>query len=252
MASCTAGSKSCTPIEIRLKPSAARSVELACARAGGIGFDGHFGVGRDLEALGQRRPQPGQARLVEKRGRAAAEVDAGDAAPPAQLRGHQLDLVEQRRQVAIDAPEVVGDDHVAAAIAAQRRAERNVQVERERLIDAAERAQVIGRAEIFVPGGDGRIAGVARTGHVQLLQELVGDLHAWAQCTPRTWTVGRQFGNFYAKRRRRSKDCANWLRTRRRRSGAGRDRAYGRVTRRSCRWPPRRRPASGSEPCGAR
>ena len=95
--------------------------------------------------------------------------------------GDQRQLAPERRQVALDAPLVARDDHVAAAVAAQLLAERDVHVERERLVAGgaglSERARVVVGAEAVGPRRHRRIAGVARRRDFEPSQDLRGDAH---------------------------------------------------------------------------
>ena len=128
----TFASKSCTPIEIRLKPSFA-SVSI-CDRvvmAGSIStaFSTSFVKSKwrreDLVAAGELL-------LVEEGGRAAAPVELATLAPVRQLRRDERDLLLEQVEVGVGARAVVRRDDVAAAEPAHLPAEREVDVDRER------------------------------------------------------------------------------------------------------------------------
>ena len=137
--------------------------------------------GRELEVGAQQIPHHAQLVVGEERGRAAAPVHLAHAAVVACERGLHPDLHAQVVQVTGGAGLVARDHLVAAAVEADRVAEGQVDVERERLVHRADQARAHGLLEgLRVEGLDEavrrRVAGVARAQLVEALHEIEVDL----------------------------------------------------------------------------
>ena len=114
-----------------------------------IDLDRHFGVGREREARrAARRISVADLVAREERRRAAAPVQLLDLGPPSTSAPTMRDLATQVPDVLGRAAMILGDDLVAGAVVADRVAERDMHVERQRrrralVIASGERLDVV-------------------------------------------------------------------------------------------------------------
>jgi len=95
-------------------------------------------------------------------------------------RGHPVDLLEQDAQILGGLGVIARRHHVAAAVIAQRVAERDVRIQRQvapAILGLADFLQPFLLAKTFGKIGRGRIGGIARAGLAVFLQEFDGELH---------------------------------------------------------------------------
>jgi hypothetical protein len=152
-----------------------------------IDLDRGLGIGRNAEVPVQRLHEPRQLRVVEEGRRPAAQMQLRDGLRPAECGAMQRRLDLQGLQVRRSAIMVPGDDLVARAVVADRLAERDVHVQRQRprtaLASLDQRLPVLLGAEGFDETVRGGIARVARPRHVVLPQQrLVDDTGGGDRC----------------------------------------------------------------------
>ena len=142
-----------------------------------VDLDGHLGIRGERECAGQVPHQVRHLVAGEERGRAAAPVQLNDGCAALEDRGHGVDLAREIADVLRAAAVVLGDDLVAAAVEADRVAERQVDVQRERVVGALLRAgdkrvDVVRGAEAVVEAVRRGVGGVARARLVVLADEV--------------------------------------------------------------------------------
>ncbi len=137
-----------------------------------IDLDAVLAVGSAREARVEHVHQAHELRLAQQRRRAAAEVELLDAGAR-QVAAHQIRLERERLQVGRDAFALLGRDLVAAAVVADRVAERQVHVQRQRHMGGAllEPVPVGGGIEGLDEAVGRRIRRVARAGNVEAPQQ---------------------------------------------------------------------------------
>ena len=147
-----------------------------------VDLDGVFAPRHQAEVAPQHGHQLAQLVVAEEGGRAAAQVQLADGLAGADARHVQVHLAAQVAQVGRAAVVVLGDDLVAGAVVAQRFAERNVHVQRQRQRHGGragaallQRLDVIGLAERLDEAVRRRVRGVARPGHVEFGEQFGGD-----------------------------------------------------------------------------
>jgi hypothetical protein len=145
-----------------------------------VDLDGVLAVGLELEIGAQHVPDDAHLVVGEERRRAPAPVHLAHAAVLAGERGLHPDLQAKVVQVAGGARLVARDDLVASAVEADRVAEGQVHVQRERLPDGADGpgAHRLGeglRVVRLVEAVRRRIAGVAGAELVEALDQIEVD-----------------------------------------------------------------------------
>jgi hypothetical protein len=152
-----------------------QQAQLCFAGDARVDLDRHLRVGQDLEVLRHHLVQPLDLRLVEVGRRAAAPVVLRDLAPVRQGCGDELDLALEPLEVGGRDLPLARDDDVAAAVEATLLAEREVQVERQRLVPAgvggSQLPPEVGLAEFRMHLDGRRVRGVPRTRAVVLLEQ---------------------------------------------------------------------------------
>jgi hypothetical protein len=157
------------------QPDRAERIEQPGIEAARVEFGGDLRPRSEGEQPAQRGRQPAQPGGTERRRRAPAQVQRRDAGVGGQQRGGHRGLARQPRLVAVDPRGRPRDCGVAAAIPAQRVAERHMGIERQRIAGP-------GLAQPCSPGPGierpemrrGRVAGVARQRHRGVAQEGLG------------------------------------------------------------------------------
>ena len=176
-----------------------------------IDLDRNLGVGRNPKGSTQRIEDPGQLGIAQKGGRAAAEMQLGQRRSGCQRADHPADLGLQGIKILRGAVVVLGDDFVASAVVANRFAERDMHIDRERIAririrtgsqtggacGAAPRqhAQQLLGAEIGGKTVRGGVRGIARARGVELLEQCLrqqgtGRL-GWSACSDGRWVRER-------------------------------------------------------------
>jgi hypothetical protein len=149
------------PVEAR----ADDRLHVIARRDARIDLDADLGVVGDAEPSAQVRHQFLDLRGREVRRRAAAPRDLdGVSLARAGEVGDAVDLVRQVGEVLFRLVLALRDDDAAAAVDAERLAERDVHVDRQRPLRRGalrERLHVVGLDEVVAPRGRGRVARVA-------------------------------------------------------------------------------------------
>jgi hypothetical protein len=140
-----------------------------------VDLDRHLGAVGDAKRAAQRRHHSRQLGVGQEGRRAAAEVQLRHARRRAERVVHEVDLGVERVQVSGGALVVLRDHLVAGAVVAQRLAERDVHVHRQRRCRTGralrEGARDVGRAVGLDEAVGGRIRGVARPWRVEASQQ---------------------------------------------------------------------------------
>ncbi len=141
-----------------------------------IDLDRYLGIRRKREAGVQHPHQHRHFVAREERRRAAAEVQLLDPRAAFDEAAHDLDLAADVLDVLGRAPVVLGDDLVARAVVADRVAERDVHVQRQRrggplVVARGERVDVVLGLDAGVKAISSGVRGVARTEPVVFLHQ---------------------------------------------------------------------------------
>jgi len=145
-----------------------------------VDLDRHLGPGRNAERTTERADHARQFGVRQEGGRAAAEVKLRYHRRAAECIGIQGDLGVQRVQVLTGALVVLGDDLVAGAVVAQRLAERDVNVHRQRRVRThdgtlgalVQHAQAVMGTKGFDETVCGGVGGVAGAGGIEFAQQI--------------------------------------------------------------------------------
>ncbi len=177
----TSGSKSCTPTDSRLKPSAARAWTFSGGAVRGSTSMLISARGASVKRARSSTIIRCSSSLERKVGRAAAQMQLFDAAPALEVAGDEVDFALQEAQVLGGLGVIAGDDLVAAAVVADRVAERDVDVQRQRAHAAGAGLGQPAGVRVRIEGLDetvgGGIGGIARSGLVVAAQRRpVGQL----------------------------------------------------------------------------
>ncbi len=145
------------------EPDGSQRLQQVRAERARVQFRRHLRTGPKGEGAAQHLRQADQPRGPERRRRAAAQVQRCRAAMRGQQRRHHLHLARQAARIPLDPRRGARDRGMAAAIPAQRMAERHMHIQRQRILrpGAAQPAGIVlagQRGEMR----RGRIAGVAR------------------------------------------------------------------------------------------
>ncbi|MNX08590.1 hypothetical protein D3C86_382930 [compost metagenome] len=145
-----------------------------------IDLDRLLAARHEGERAAQQGHQFAQFFVVEKGRRAAAQVQLADGRTGPELRDLQRHFACEVVEVLPPALAVLRHDLVAGAVVAQRFAERDVHVQRQRLAGRVRIAPQVQRLRV-VAGAEGLdeavgrgVRGVARAGHVEAAQQLDG------------------------------------------------------------------------------
>ena len=147
-----------------------------------VDLDRDLALRQDAERPAHQTHELCEFLVGKEGGRAAAQVQLRKPLPAPQFLHVQFDLARQQFQVARGAVVVLGDDLVAGAVVAERVAERDVHVQRQRRRTAddrtfgtlAQRLAVFGGPEGFHEAVGGGVGGVAWPRDVEAAQLGIG------------------------------------------------------------------------------
>lgn len=112
-----------------MQPHLPQGGDVLLAEAPRVNFDADFGALGEDEALAQEAGQPSQLLRREKSRGAAAEVQLHDRAARTHAGRRQVEFAGEKVEVAVGRAVAAGNDGVAAAVPAERLAERKMDVE---------------------------------------------------------------------------------------------------------------------------
>jgi hypothetical protein len=191
---------------IEILDAQADAVEALAAQGGDalrrdrarIDFDRELAlvIGGEIEVRTQGGQQLVHLPVRQVGRRAAAEVQLVDPLVSGQQRALHGNLAIQVMEVFDRLAVILRDDLVATAVVAQRRAKRDMHIQRQRRavavrIEAGDRVPVLCGAEAAAEAVGGRIRRVARTRLVELAHQRGIEFHRWCQRNhPGGWRGG--------------------------------------------------------------